>query len=77
MIHFIINPKARRGKINKKVAELEKLLHEKNIEYAIHYTTAKGVATELAREFSEDPDSTVVAVGGDGTINEVLNGLNT
>lgn len=77
MIHFIINPKAKRGKIGKRVAVLEKLLHEKNIEYALHYTTARGVATDLAREFSKEPDSTVVAVGGDGTINEVLNGIDT
>ena len=76
MIHFIINPKAKRGKIAKKVKILEKLLHEKKIEYAFHYTTAKGVATDLAREFSKEPDSIVVAVGGDGTVNEVLNGLN-
>ena len=76
MIHFIINPKAKRGKIGKKVVVLEKLLHDKNIEYAIHYTTARGVATDLAREFSKEPNSTVVAMGGDGTINEVLNGIN-
>ncbi len=77
MIHFIINPKANRGKISKRVVVLEKLLHEKNIEYALHYTTARGVATELAREFSKEPESVVVAVGGDGTVNEVLNGINT
>ncbi len=77
MIHFIVNPKANRGKISKRVTLLERLLHEKNVEYAIHYTTARGVATELAREFSKEPNSTVVAVGGDGTVNEVLNGLNT
>lgn len=77
MIHFIVNPKANRGKISKRVTLLERLLHEKNVKYAIHYTTARGVATELAREFSKEPNSTVVAVGGDGTVNEVLNGLNT
>lgn len=76
MLHFIINPKANRGKIKKKVKTIEKLLTEREIEYAIHYTTAKGVATELAAQFSKEPDSTVVAVGGDGTVNEVLNGLN-
>lgn len=76
MLHFIVNPKANRGRITKKVTSLEKLLHEKQVEYAIHYTTAKGVATELARQFSSEPNSTIVAVGGDGTVNEVLNGLN-
>lgn len=75
MIHFIVNPKANRGKVKKKVVTIEKLLTEREIEYVIHYTTAKGVATELAKEYSKEPDSVVVAVGGDGTVNEVLNGL--
>lgn len=76
MIHFIINPKANKGKTRKKVKVIEKLLNEKGVEYVFHFTTAKGAATELAHEFSSKENSTVIAVGGDGTINEVLNGLN-
>ena len=75
MLHFIINPKANRGKMLKKVETIEKILKERKINYAFHYTTAPGVATQLAKEFSDKPDTTIVAVGGDGTINEVLNGL--
>ena len=77
MLHFIINPKANRGKIVKKVETVEKILKERKINYAFHYTTAPGVATQLAKEFSDKPNTTIVAIGGDGTINEVVNGLNT
>ncbi len=76
MLHFIINPKANRGKTKKKIKVLEKLLAEKNVDYVFHFTTAKGAATELANQFSSEDNSTVIAVGGDGTINEVLNGIN-
>ena len=48
MLHFIINPKANRGKIVKKVETVEKILKERKINYAFHYTTAPGVATQLA-----------------------------
>ena len=77
MLHFIINPKANKGKTTKKVKVLEKLLTEKGLDYVFHLTTAKGAAIELANEYSSEKDSIVIAVGGDGTINEVLNGLNT
>ena len=77
MLHFIINPKANKGKTQKKVKVIEKLLNEKGINYVFHYTTAKGAATELANEFSSEENSVIIAVGGDGTINEVLNGINT
>ena len=74
MLHFIINPKANKGKTKKKVKVLEKLLTEKGLDYVFHLTTAKGAAIELANEYSSEKDSIVIAVGGDGTINEVLNG---
>ncbi|MBE5742915.1 MAG: diacylglycerol kinase family lipid kinase [Clostridiales bacterium] len=77
MLHFIINPKANRGKIKKKTETVEKILTERKIPYAFHYTTAAGVATDLARRFSQEDGATIVAIGGDGTINEVLNGIDT
>ena len=38
-------------------------------------TFAAGAATQLAREAVEEGFEVVVAAGGDGTVNEVLNGI--
>ena len=43
--------------------------------WALKPTTGAGVARRLAREAVEEGFSTIVAAGGDGTLNEVLNGL--
>ena len=44
-------------------------------DYAVSLTRAPGHATELAREAIADGASVVIAVGGDGTVNEVARGL--
>ena len=47
-----------------------------NIECRIEFTTGRGHATELARNLVTDKSADlVVAVGGDGTVNEVASGL--
>jgi YegS/Rv2252/BmrU family lipid kinase len=43
--------------------------------YAVSLTTAPGHATELARQAVADGADAVLAVGGDGTVNEVARGL--
>lgn len=44
-------------------------------EAALHLTSGEGDATQAARQAVSDEIDLVVAVGGDGTINEVVNGL--
>lgn len=44
-------------------------------EVAVHDTAQRGDAERLARDVPADPDLRIVAAGGDGTINEVVNGL--
>ena len=53
------------------------LLREKNVEFKVHVPQRVGHATEIARNISSLPedDIKIVVVGGDGTINEVLNGI--
>lgn len=74
-IRFIINPVSGIGR--KKV--IEGIIHEcfdrKNTEFDIAYTKAAKHATELSREAAELNYDIVVAVGGDGSVNEVAKGI--
>ena len=70
---FIINPYSGN---RKKAKSITKIISD-NIagSYKIVYTEYSGHATELAKSFAKDNINTVVAVGGDGTINEVARSL--
>jgi diacylglycerol kinase (ATP) len=50
-------------------------LHEHGLDHDVAETTAAGDATRIAREAVADGRRFVVAVGGDGTVHEVVNGL--
>lgn len=70
-ILFIVNPIS--GTSNKKniVQQIDKYLDKEKFDHNIVYTEYAGHATELALEAAESGVDVVVAVGGDGTINEV------
>ncbi len=72
MIRFIINPSA--GK-HKNLKTLEKDIKKIFPQAEIIYTKYAGHAKELALEAAQKNYKTTVAVGGDGTINEVTQGL--
>ncbi len=69
---FIMNPAAGKGSGLRADEELEGLLRSSGLSYTVVYTEGAGDATLLARRARS---RVVVAVGGDGTINEVVNGL--
>ena len=69
---FIVNPNAGGGKPRKLLPEIERLLRSWDVPYTLKLTTGRYDATRLA--LASDSD-VVVAVGGDGTVNEVANGL--
>jgi YegS/Rv2252/BmrU family lipid kinase len=71
----ILNPMAGRGAAGQRRDELEGALRAAGIDYTLLTTHARGGATELAFQAVERGFEAVVAVGGDGTINEVLNGV--
>ncbi len=71
---FIVNPASGRGKGLGVGRELEERLQYLNLDYQVLYTKAPGHAIELAQTAQEKFEC-VVAVGGDGTLNEVVNGL--
>lgn len=72
---IVLNPAAGRGSAGRRRHELEAMLRQVGADYEIVTTHARGGATELAWQGIERGHETVVAVGGDGTINEVVNGI--
>lgn len=76
MYYFIVNPKSKTGKGQNIWEKLEGILKERNVEYKVFFTKRAGHATELAREICAlEGTKRIVFVGGDGTANEVINGL--
>ena len=74
-ILFIINPIS--GGHNKKkiIKSIPKLLDKNRFDITIVHAKYAGHATEIAKEAPENNMDIVVAVGGDGTINEVASQL--
>lgn len=78
MLYFIVNPKASSGKGKKIWNRIAKVLQEEKDIFIVYFTERAGHATELARSISRkacQEDCTIVAVGGDGTVNEVIDGI--
>lgn len=73
--YVIVNPTAGKGGGELALPAIETQLQALNLDYELVQTTAPGHAIELAREAALAGWDVVVAVGGDGTLNEVLNGL--
>lgn len=73
--YFIVNPIAGGGKAKEKFNSLIRYLREKKADFGFCETTAPGQSTELADKAYERGERFIVAVGGDGTINEVASSL--
>jgi len=74
---IIYNPKAGRG-LGRRVRDLneaQKILRDAGVGADLQATTAPGAASELARQAVAQGRQLVIVCGGDGTINEVVNGL--
>jgi len=74
-ICLIVNPNAGPGTFEKQVHKAARYLIEFGYEVEQVFTKAKGDATLLARQAAQAGFDVAVAVGGDGTINEICNGL--
>lgn len=77
MYHFIVNVHGSSGKAFLKWNKIRALLKAKKIEFKVHVPQRVGHAMQIAKEVSSlnESDIKIVVVGGDGTINEVLNGI--
>lgn len=74
-IYIILNPASAGGAGKKTAPKVEAALRARGIEFELHTTEAPGHGETLAREAAQRGAEAVLAVGGDGTIHEVANGL--
>ena len=74
---LIINPSSGHRTVQNSIAKLaEKLKSESIIDrYDIYYTNGKNDAFREALNLKERETDFIIAVGGDGTVNEVVNGI--
>ncbi|MDD4873849.1 MAG: acylglycerol kinase family protein, partial [Dehalococcoidales bacterium] len=71
----IVNPVAGAKTTYRKWPLISELLHSGGFPFEFQYTEGVGHAIELAREATASGYQFLVAVGGDGTVNEVANGI--
>ncbi|MGQ9478096.1 MAG: diacylglycerol/lipid kinase family protein [Candidatus Bipolaricaulia bacterium] len=74
-VKLIVNPIAGGGTIGKHWPRIRRILRAEGLEFEASLSEGKGHAAELARQALNGGYQTVVALGGDGTVNEVINGL--
>lgn len=72
---LIVNPTAGANRTAKKWPHIQSLLKNNGLRFEYDVTEAPGQARELAATAVRKGYEMVVAVGGDGTINEIVNGL--
>ncbi|OYD13924.1 hypothetical protein CH333_09465 [candidate division WOR-3 bacterium JGI_Cruoil_03_44_89] len=73
----IVNPVSGCGKGKKDWQKISNLLNDAGIEFKYAFTKYRGHAIKIARKAIEEGWRGIICVGGDGTINEVVNGVFT
>ena len=72
----LVNPAASIGKCGKDWPEIQKILTNEGIDFEAVLTTHPGHAIELVRDYiTEKGFKKIISIGGDGTNNEVINGI--
>ncbi len=78
MLNFIVNPLAGgvSGKRSKQAIEtIREYLINKDISFRFYFTNKVGHATEITKQIIDEGGDNVIAIGGDGTLHEVINGF--
>ena len=72
---IIVNPKAGRGKAAKAIPIINEVFTSRKVQFAIYVTEGPGDATRKARLAVDEGYDVVISAGGDGTANEIVNGI--
>ncbi|MGE5550974.1 MAG: diacylglycerol/lipid kinase family protein [Bacteroidota bacterium] len=74
-VKMILNPIAGRGRGQKVKDDLLAALRQSGVEFDAAFTGQRGAGRLLARQAVADGFDLIIAAGGDGTVNEVVNGI--
>lgn len=73
--YMIINPTSAGGKAKTEWANIQAIMQQENLPFEAAFSLYPFHAIELAKQAIEAGYRKILAVGGDGTINEVINGI--
>lgn len=72
---LIANPLAGKGAVGRSLPAVRRVIESFELEYEVQLTNAPGEAITLARRSILEGRAFIVAMGGDGTVHEVVNGM--
>src|ERR1700761_5166344 len=71
----VVNPRSGNGRTAKEWRAIERALSQTYPQMTVAFTRARREATRLVRNALREGHREIIAVGGDGTINEAVNGF--
>lgn len=74
-LFFVINPCAGYERVHKEWFKIAKLISNENFDYNFEFTGYVGHAEEIVKGKIQEGYRKFIIVGGDGTVNEVINGI--
>jgi len=72
---IVVNPRSGNGRTSREWRAIERALGHIYPRMSVAFTTRRGEATRLTRNALREGYMEIIAVGGDGTINETVNGF--
>jgi len=73
---FVVNPNAGKGQTIKIIKTIIQICDSENVNYEVYFTKYRGDATQFVKNRAKQESCNIIySVGGDGTLNEVINGI--
>jgi diacylglycerol kinase (ATP) len=70
-----VNPDSKPRRIRRYLKPALKMLRDSGFQLSVYFTKGAGEIMKLAREAAEEPYQAILIAGGDGTLNEAINGI--
>lgn len=71
---FIVNPISGQGRAFRMIDNIHRVCQEEKLDYEVIFTRKPHDATDIVKNYKKG-DNVIYSVGGDGTLNEVVNGI--